>query len=101
MNKGKNRLHDGQTGTALAIRVIPRASKNEVAGVLEDGTIKIRLTSPPIDGRANHALIEFLSELLGIPRAKIQIVAGQKGRNKLVAILDTDASAVEKKLLSK
>jgi len=101
MTNGKFRLHDGETGTALAVRVIPRARKNEMAGVLKDGTIKIRLTSPPIEDRANQALIAFLADLLDLPRARIQIVAGHKGRNKLVAVLGADASAVEKKLLSK
>lgn len=101
MTNGKFRLHDGETGTALAVRVIPRARKNEMAGVLKDGTIKIRLTSPPIEDRANQALIAFLADLLDLPRARIQIVAGHKGRNKLVAVLGADANAVEKKLLSK
>jgi len=101
MTNGKFRLHDGETGTALAVRVIPRARKNEMAGGLKDGTIKIRLTSPPIEDRANQALIAFLADLLDLPRARIQIVAGHKGRNKLVAVLGADASAVEKKLLSK
>jgi len=55
-------MHDGKVGSALAVRVLPRSSRNEIAGVMEDGTVKIRLTSPPVDGKANQALVEFLSE---------------------------------------
>ncbi len=101
MPPSSNHFRNGKTGAAIAVRVIPRASKNEVVEVLQDGTIKIRLTSPPIEGRANQALIEFLAELLDVPRSKIEIVAGQKGRNKLVTILDLDARTVEKHLLSR
>jgi len=89
------------TGTALAVRVIPRANRNELVEILPDGTLKIRLTAPPVEGRANQALIEFLAKALDIPRSMIEIVAGQKGRNKLVAILGLDTSTVEKRLLSK
>ena len=89
------------TGTALAVRVIPRANRNELVEILPDGTLKIRLTAPPVEGRANQELIEFLAKALDIPRSMIEIVAGQKGRNKLVAILGLDTSTVEKRLLSK
>jgi len=89
------------TGTALAVRVIPRANRNELVEILPDGTLKIRLTAPPVEWRANQALIEFLAKALDIPRSMIEIVAGQKGRNKLVAILGLDTSTVEKRLLSK
>jgi len=101
MPPGKSRFQNGKTGAAIAVRIIPRAHKNEVVEVLQDGTIKIRLTSPPIDGRANEALIEFLAELLDISRSRIEIVAGEKGRNKLVTILDMDAKSVEKYIVSR
>ena len=92
-------LHNGKTGAALAIKVQPKASKDEIAGILDDGTIKIRLTAPPADGKANKALIKFLSKLIGVPASKIDIVAGEKGRKKLVSILDKDAKFVHKKIV--
>jgi uncharacterized protein (TIGR00251 family) len=93
-------LHNGKTGSALAIRVTPRASKNEIAEILADGTVRIRLTAPPVEGKANAALIEFLSDVLKVPRSKIDIVAGINGRDKLVSILDIDAETVHERILN-
>jgi hypothetical protein len=53
------RLHDGQRGAALAVRVTPRARKNEIVEVLSDGTVKVHLTAPPVEGKANQALLEY------------------------------------------
>ena len=92
-------LHDGRKGAALAIRVTPRASKNEIYEVQSDGTIKIRLTAPPVEGKANQALIEFLAGVLEIAPSKIDIVAGLTGRDKLVSILDLDADTVHQRIL--
>jgi uncharacterized protein (TIGR00251 family) len=95
----KYQLHDGKRGAALAIRVTPRASRNEIVEVLTDGTIKIRLTAPPVEGKANEALVEFLSEVLKVPPSAIEIVAGATGRDKLVSILDMDAETVHDRIL--
>ena len=92
-------LHDGKKGSALAIRVTPRASRNEIVEILSDGTIRIRLTAPPADGKANQALVQFLAEVLDIPVNRIDIVAGFTGRDKLVSILDMDAEMVHKIIL--
>ena len=93
------RLHDGKKGAALAIRVTPRASKNEISEIQSDGTVKIRLTASPVEGKANEALVEFLSEVLEIPVGRIDIVAGASGRDKLVSILDLDADMVHQRIL--
>jgi uncharacterized protein (TIGR00251 family) len=92
-------LSEGKRGTALAIRVTPRARKDEIVEILADQTIKIRLTAPPVEGKANEALIEFLSKILGVPRSKIDIVAGASGRDKLVSILDLDSSEAQVRIL--
>lgn len=97
--KRKFHLHDGKTGSALAIRVTPRARRNEVAEVLNDGTVRIRLTAPPVEGKANQALIAFLSEILNVPKSHIEIVAGESGRDKLVSILDMDAAEAQRRIL--
>lgn len=69
----------------LAVRVQPRSSKEEVAGVAE-GVVRIRLTAPPVEGKANEALVRFLSKALDIPKNRIELVAGDTGRNKLVRV---------------
>jgi hypothetical protein len=92
-------LHDGKKGAALAIRVTPRASRNEIVEILSDGTIRIRLTAPPVEGKANHALVEFLAEILDIAPGRIEIVAGATGRDKLISILDMEADDVHKIIL--
>jgi uncharacterized protein (TIGR00251 family) len=95
-----NRLHHGNSGSALAVRVIPRSPRNEVAGILDDGTVKIRLTSPPVDGKANRALIKFLAGLLDIKASQVEIVAGMTGRNKLIVINGLGAQYVDEKILN-
>ena len=60
-------LHDGKKGAALAVRVTPRASRNEISEVFSDGTVKIHLTAPPVDGKANEALLKFLASVLEVP----------------------------------
>ena len=99
MEKQKPRLHSGKTGAAITVKVIPRSSKNAIAGILEDGTIKIHLSSPPVEGQANRALIQFLADLLSVPAANIDIIAGQTGRNKLVTVIGLDAPTVQKRIL--
>jgi hypothetical protein len=95
----KFHLHDGKKGAALAIRVTPRASRNEIVEILSDGTVRIRLTAPPIEDKANQALIKFLSETLTVAPSRIEIVAGATGRDKLVSILEMDAEEVHQIIL--
>ncbi|MCW5873391.1 MAG: DUF167 domain-containing protein [Anaerolineales bacterium] len=95
----RRKLSDGKGGAALAIRVTPRASRNEIVEILPDHTIKIRLTAPPVDGKANEALIEFLAKVLAVPKTRIDIVAGQTGRDKLVTIVDMDSSEAQELIL--
>jgi uncharacterized protein (TIGR00251 family) len=99
MPERKPRHHGGGLGAALAVRVLPRASKNEIAEIRSDGTIRIRLTAPPVDGKANAALIQFLAEILDVPRSRIEIIAGATGRDKLVSILDLDPETASERIL--
>lgn len=94
------KLHHGQRGSALAVRVTPRASRNEIAEILDDGTIRVRLAAPPADNEANTALIDFLSEILGVPRSKLDIVAGNAGRDKLVSVVDMDVETAHQRILA-
>jgi uncharacterized protein (TIGR00251 family) len=96
----KFNLHSGQKGSALAVRVTPRASRNEIVEVLEDGTIKVRIAAAPSDEESNAALIEFLAEILGIPKSQLDIVAGEAGRDKLVAVVDMDVDTAHQRILA-
>jgi uncharacterized protein len=100
MSDRKFRLHGGQKGSALAVRVTPRASRNEIVEMLDDGTIKVRLAAPPVDNEANQALIEFLADILGVPKSRLDIVAGVTGRDKLIAVLDMDAETAHQRIVA-
>jgi len=77
---------DANRGTVtFSVRVQPRASNDQIAGTME-GALKIRLTAPPLENRANEALIEFLSDLLKTPKSAVRIQSGEHGRNKRVEI---------------
>ena len=96
----KFNLHDGKKGSALAVRVTPRASRNEIVELLDDGTIKVRIASPPSDNEANDTLIEFLSEVLGVSRSRLDIVAGVTGRDKLIAVVDMDSETAHQRIVA-
>lgn len=69
----------------FAVRVQPRASRSELAGIHGDA-LKIRLSAPPVDGAANDALIDFLAELFAVPRRFVRILAGETARSKVVEV---------------
>jgi uncharacterized protein (TIGR00251 family) len=69
----------------VAVRVIPRSSKNEIIP-LEDNSFKVKLTAAPVDGKGNESLIKLLSEYFNISKSRIRIVKGEKGRKKIVEI---------------
>ncbi|MBI3812919.1 MAG: YggU family protein [Nitrospinae bacterium] len=73
-------------GVIFSVRVQPRSSKNEVCGLYRDA-IKIKLTSPPVEGEANEGLIKFLAKSLDISKGQIEIIGGHKSKNKLIKII--------------
>ncbi len=70
----------------LNIRVLPRSSRNEIVGEMKDGTLKVKLTAPPVDGKANEALIDLLSEYFGVSKKKIIVRRGPRSKNKVVEV---------------
>jgi uncharacterized protein (TIGR00251 family) len=99
----KFNFSDARRGAALSVKVIPRARQTALAGVMDDGTLKVRLAAPPVDGAANKALVEFLAEILDLPKNQIDIVAGHTSERKLVSLLGVSpeqVDAVIKALLS-
>ena len=81
--------------TTFDVKVVPRANKNQIVG-REGGIIKIRLNAPPVEGKANEALVRFLAEALGVHRAQIEIVTGQASRRKIVRVRGVMAEQIEK-----
>jgi len=79
----------------LRVRVQPRASRNAIEGV-HDGALKVRLTAPPADGRANEACCRLLAEQLNIPLSAVRILAGERSRNKRVELRGVSADQVRK-----
>jgi len=75
-------------GTVLKIKVTPRSSRNEISGRLDDGTIKIKLTAPPVEGKANSALVKFLAEYLKVSSDSVRIISGQNSHTKLISITE-------------
>ncbi len=96
----KFRMHDGKTGSAITVRVTPKSSRNEIAEVLNDGTVKIRLRAINAEGPANALLIELLAGVLGVSQAQIEIVAGEKSKDKLVTIANINPEAVQEKIIA-
>ena len=84
-------LHDGKVGSALTVRLTPKASRNAIAGIAEDGTVKIHVTASSEGGGDNKALVQLLVEVLDIPASNIAIIAGESGRDKIVSIVGLNA----------
>jgi len=90
-------IKESAKGIVFAVKVQPRARKNAITGVVGD-MLKLALAAPPVDGRANQAVIEFLAELFEIPRASVTIASGETSRNKRVRIAGLSKAAVEARL---
>ena len=83
-----------QPQATLSVRIQPRASRNEVAGLVGD-QLKIRLTAPPVEGEANAACLAFLAKLLDLAPSRLTIIQGARSRNKLIRITGLSRTAVQ------
>ena len=90
-------VHDSNAGATFAVKVHPRAKKNAITGEVGDA-LKLALTAPPVDGKANEACIEFFAKLLKVPRSSVTIAAGQTSRNKVIRVVGLSAEEVRKRL---
>jgi hypothetical protein len=82
---------------SFAVRVHPRAKKNAITGTMGDA-LKLSLTTPPVEGRANQACIEFFAKLFKVPRSSVTIAAGETSRNKVIRVVGVTADAVTARL---
>jgi uncharacterized protein (TIGR00251 family) len=90
-------IKDSPNGATFAVKVHPRAKKNAITGELGDA-LKLSVTAPPADGKANQACIEFFAKLLKLPRSSITIAAGQTTRNKVIRVAALSAEEVRRRL---
>jgi uncharacterized protein len=90
-------VRDTPAGAVFAVKVHPRAKKDAITGEIADA-LKLALTAPPVEGRANEACIEFLAKLLKVPRSSISIAAGQNSRNKVIRVAGLSAEEVRNRL---
>jgi uncharacterized protein len=77
---------DKAAAATISIRVQPRSSETGVAAIMDDGTIKVRLNAPPVEGKANEALIAYLADILDIKKSAIEIKSGHSARLKVLKI---------------
>ncbi len=91
------KIQDVPGGCTFAILVHPRARKDAITGEVGDA-IKLSLTAPPVDGKANEACIRFFAELLELPRSSVTIAAGQNSRNKIIRVSGRTADEVRARL---
>ena len=93
-------LHTSTSGVTFSIKVHPRAKKNAISGVIGDA-LKLSLTAPPAEGKANEACIRFFADLLRVPRSSVTIAAGESSRNKVIRVHGLTAAQLEERLRSR
>lgn len=81
-------------GVLIRVRLQPRSSRNQIEG-LHENSLKIRLTAPPVEGEANRALMEFLSDVTGLKKSAFSISSGHKSREKSVLVEGVTLRALE------
>jgi len=91
-------IQNSPAGVTFAIKVHPRAKKNAITGEVGDA-LKVALTAPPMDGKANEACIEFFAKLLKVPRSSVTIASGLTSRNKVIRVAGLSAEEVGKRLV--
>lgn len=91
-------LRETTAGVSFKVRVQPRASRTAITSVLGDEILKIALAAPPVEGRANEALVRFFAELFNVPPSAIEIVSGGQSRNKVVRVAGASIAHVRDRL---
>lgn len=90
-------LQESAKGVRFAVKVHPRARRNQITGIVGDA-LKLALTAPPVEGRANEAVIEFFAEMFAIPRSSVTIASGETNRNKVVRLNGVSGAIVRQHL---
>ncbi len=82
----------------INLRVQPRASRDEISGWLDADALRVRVTAPPEDGKANAAVVKLLARQLGVARSDVEIVSGRTSRNKVVEVAGLSADEIRQML---
>jgi uncharacterized protein (TIGR00251 family) len=90
-------IQDTPSGATFAVKVHPRARNNALTGEFGNA-LKVSLTAPPTEGRANQACIEFFADLLKVPRSSVTIASGQSNRKKIVRVAGMSAEEIRRKM---
>jgi uncharacterized protein (TIGR00251 family) len=92
------RITPSKGGATFVVKVVPRASRNEIAGTHQD-LIRVRLAAPPVEGAANRALVKFLAGVLDVSNHDVEIVAGHTSRRKVIRVVGLSPQEVKTRLL--
>jgi uncharacterized protein len=90
-------IHEAPGGVTFSVRIRPRARKDAITGELGEA-LKVSLTAPPVDGKANDACIEFFAKLLKVPHSSVTIAAGRTSRNKVIRVMGLTGQQVRDRL---
>jgi uncharacterized protein len=90
-------IRETSSGVSFAVKLQPKASKTAIIGEL-DGALKISVNAPPVEGRANDALVKFVAQLLKVARSSVTIAAGASSRNKVIRVEGLTAEQVRWRL---
>lgn len=95
-------IKDAPDGATFAVRVVPRAGRTAMVGVMGEGAnaaLKIALAAPPVEGKANAALVAYLADVLGVSRSRVQVIAGAQSKNKVLRVSGVNAAELAASLI--
>jgi len=90
-------VQESSNGVTFTVKIHPRAKKNAITGEFGD-TLKLSLTAPPVEGKANEACIEFFAKLLKVPRSSVTIASGQSNRKKVIRVVGLSAEEIRQNI---
>lgn len=99
MKEHEFNLHDGKTGAAITVHVIPGSSHMAIDKILDDGTVTVRLVGAQSEASSNQALTDFLADVLKVQSSQVEIIGGVSGCDKLITIIGLDKDIVQARIL--
>ncbi|MBI4770912.1 MAG: DUF167 domain-containing protein [Chloroflexi bacterium] len=94
-------FREAHAGAAITVRVTPNARANKLVGLMDNGTLKVKVAAPAVEGTANEALLDLLAATLEVRARDLEIVAGERSRDKLITVMGLDAATVQQRILAR